>query len=87
MVLQKDQHNLACLKENTFKILYYNCNPAKCLCQARTVVRQVYMYMCDRGIDFTYFCDISVRFWNCTDSMVFLVFILFMYTTFILALL
>jgi len=32
------------------------------------------MYMCIRGINFAFFYDFSVRFCNCCDGVVFLVF-------------
>jgi hypothetical protein len=33
------------------------------------VVRE--MTMCVRGIEFACFCDASIRFWNCSDGVVF----------------
>ena len=35
------------------------------------------MYMCPRDIDFVSFYDFSIEFWNCSDSVVFLVFVFF----------
>ena len=32
------------------------------------------MYVCVIGIDLVYFTDFSIRFWNCYDGVVFLVF-------------
>jgi len=35
------------------------------------------MYMCAPGFDIALFDDFSIGFWNCSDNMVFYVFILF----------
>ena len=32
------------------------------------------MYVCVKGIDFVYFYDYSIRFWKCSDSVVFFIF-------------
>jgi len=36
-------------------------------------------YLCVRGIDFASFCDFSIVFWNCSDSVVFCGFFSFLY--------
>jgi hypothetical protein len=38
------------------------------------------MYFCVKGIDFVSFYDCSIRFWNCSDSVVFFIFHFFKYT-------
>ena len=38
------------------------------------------MYLCVRGIDFVSFYDFCIRFWDCYDSVVFLVYH-FIYST------
>ena len=37
------------------------------------------MYLCISGIDFTSFYDISIRYWNCPDGVVFLFISLYLY--------
>jgi hypothetical protein len=43
----------------------------KCLYQARKVRG---LFICVRGIEFALFCDFSIGFWNCSDSVVYIFF-------------
>ena len=40
--------------------------------------KKVVMYLCVRGIDITSFCDSGIGFWNCSDSVAFVLFFVFM---------
>jgi hypothetical protein len=42
----------------------------QCLSQTRTVSGHVFVYMCYRGIDFASFYNFSIRFRNCSESVV-----------------
>lgn len=45
----------------------------KCLCQVRKVIMYLYVIV----IDSASFCDFDIRFWNCSDKVVFWFFIWF----------
>ena len=37
------------------------------------------MYLCAMSIDFASFKDVDIRFWNCSDSVVFFCFAFYFY--------